>query len=103
MSTTIFCTFEQQDIADLAMGDLRNATIGIKSIHYVGGYNSRTNILNASTTNNSWGSVLPIRGTMEVEVPSRPVNVKIVCSDASAESVKSRLINLRAYQIITMR
>lgn len=103
MSTTIFCTFDQQDLADLAMGELRNTTVGVKSIHYVNGFNSRTNGLNKGNANDSWMGLFPLQDTTSSVMPSRPANVKIVCSDAAAKTVKSKLVNLRAYEIVTMR
>lgn len=103
MSTTIFCTFDQQDLADLAMGDLRTAIAGIKSIHYINGYDARDNMFTSGTINDSWIGVFPLRSAMHTDVPSRPVNVKIVCADTAAKEVKARLVNLRAYQIVTMR
>lgn len=104
MSTTIFCKFEQQDLADLAVGELRKTTVGIKSIHYVEGFNSTENILNRSTVINSWGGVFPLTSSVnDVIMPSRPVSIKVVCSDAAAKSVESRLVNLRAYEIVRVR
>lgn len=103
MSTTIFCTFDQQDLADLAMGDLRSTIAGIKSIHYINGYNSKQNAFTADRVNDSWIGIFPLRSAMHYDMPSRPVNVKIVCADSAAKTVKSRLVNLRAYQIVTMR
>lgn len=103
MSTTIFCTFDQQDLADLAMGDLRATITGIKSIHYMNGYNQRGGATNSVTADDSWVGIFPPRSVMNADMPARPVNVRIVCSDASAKAVKSRLVNLRAYQIVTMR
>ena len=84
MSATIFCNFEQQDLADLAMGRLRASTKGIKSIYYVTGH-KHGSALNA------------VNGVQ----PSHPVTVKIVCTESNASAVVSRLVNLRAYQIIT--
>lgn len=103
MSTTIFCTFDQQDLADLAVGELRATTVGIKSIHYVGGFNSSKTALNASAINNSWAGLFPIQSAGDVIMPSQPANIKIVCSDSAANAVKARLVNLHAYQIVTMR
>lgn len=104
MSTTIFCTFEQHDLADLAVGELRKSVAGIKSIHYVEGFNSESNIFNRGTVNNSWAGLFPIEtGVNGVIMPSRPVNIKIVCSDTAAKAVEARLVNLRAYQIVRVR
>jgi len=86
MSVTIFCTFEQQDLADLAMGKLRASTKGIKTIHYITG-NRRGSAVNAVNSIS----------------PSNPVTVKIVCTEGTASTVAARLINLHAYQIITTR
>lgn len=99
MSTTIFCTFEQQDLADLAVGKLRNFVTGIKSIHYIGGYSTYSSDNSGAFGFNSWNGASG--SGISPAAPSRPVTVKIVCSDASAPKVKSRLINMRAYQIIT--
>jgi len=86
MSATIFCTFEQQDLADLAMGKLRASTKGIKTIHYITG-NRRGSAINAVNTIS----------------PSQPVTVKIVCTEGTANTVVARLVNLHAYEIITTR
>ena len=86
MSATIFCNFEQQDLADLAMGKLRNSTKGIKTIHYING-KRRGNAINAV------GSLSP----------SQPVTVRIVCTESTATTVVAKLVNLHAYQIITTR
>ena len=86
MSVTIFCNFEQQDLADLAMGKLRASTKGIQTIHYIN-TNRHASTVNATNTIS----------------PSSPVTVKIVCTDNTANTVVARLVNLHAYQIITTR
>lgn len=104
MSTTIFCTFEQQDLADLAMGHVRQIR-GVKSIHYVidhaahqrtrGATNSVSDGMTAS-----WG----LFGTNAVstgDTPSLPASVKITCDDAARRRVVSMLVNMHAYKIVT--
>lgn len=104
MSTTIFCIFEQQDLADLAVGKLRDSVLGIKSIYYVGGFNAASTPLNSSTTRDMSVIAGGIFGEMTMSsppVPSRPATVKIVCADAAADAIKAKLINLHAHEIIT--
>lgn len=96
MSTTVFCTFEHQDLADLAVGKLRDLVSGVRSIHYIREYRPSTDILNRSGATNMWS------GIVDAALP-RPVTVKIVCSDSAAPAVKARLINMHAYRIITTR
>lgn len=122
MSTTIFCSFDQQDLADLAVGTLRASSLEIRSIHYIGGFKPRrereltvippSNVaalgFAGGTMGNMQAQVPPAAFGLEdtqppLQMPSQPVTVKIVCSDSSATAVKSRLINMRAYQIITTR
>jgi hypothetical protein len=83
MSATIFCTFEQQDFADLAAGRLKAPELGVRSIHYVAGYNA------------------PVYSAAVGEVPARPVTMRISCAESTAAAVKARLVNLHGYQIIT--
>lgn len=102
MSVTIFCTFEQQDLADLAAGRLRATTAGIKSIYYLAGYGGHPDALRSNPKTVSNAAVFPvIQATNDTPAPSRPVTLKIVCTDASCNTIISRLVNMHAYQIIT--
>lgn len=116
MSTTVFCTFDQRDIADLAIGRLRSSIRGIHSIEYLsndsGGENgtgSRYNFISG------WGLfssdpypsaqfaslqpvAIPVRNNTSI-TPSNPASVKIVCEDGSKDAVMSKLVNLHAYNI----
>jgi hypothetical protein len=83
MNSTIFCTFEQQDFADLAAGRLKAPELGVRSIHYVAGYRNP-------------GFTSSVEEALE-----RPVTMRIVCAENTAAAVKARLVNLHGYQIIT--
>ena len=83
MSATIFCTFEQQDFADLAAGRLKAPGFGVRSIHYVADNRA------------------PEFTSAVGETPARPVTMRIVCSENTAAAVKAKLVNLHGYQIVT--
>lgn len=100
MSSTVFCTFDQQDVADLAMGRLRSTVQGIHSIQYLTDYATQ------SIDHHEGGSWLlgfnnlySHQNGVGVQ-PSRPVSVKIVCDDSVKELVAGRLVNLHAYRIV---
>ncbi|MDL2232777.1 hypothetical protein LJC63_04260 [Ruminococcaceae bacterium OttesenSCG-928-L11] len=104
MSATIFCTFDQQDLADLAMGRLRNSVRGIHSIQYLADFGDSFH--NRAKDRDSffagpamaWGMA---GGYNNASVqPSRPVSVKIVCDDAAKSQIVGRLVNLHAYKIV---
>lgn len=94
MSATIFCTFEQQDLADLAVGKLRATTKGIKSIHYITGSREQ---LHPNVQNSFIGEIFT--NIYAAPAPSRPVTVKIVCNSTAAHEVTAKLINMHAYGI----
>jgi hypothetical protein len=101
MSSTIFCTFDQQDVADLAMGRLRNSVRGIHSIQYLSDYGSRASNRQDSGSwllgfSNMAGSYQNTYGVQ----PSRPASVKIVCDESARDQVMARLVNLHAYRIV---
>lgn len=98
MSTTIFCNFDQQDLADLAVGRLRASSLAIRSIHYIGGFKP-----DVERTATASAFVTGFTGMTGPQIPSPPVTIKIVCADSAAAAVKSKLINMHAYQIITTR
>jgi hypothetical protein len=100
MSSTIFCTFDQQDVADLAMGRLRNSVRGIHSIQYLSDYGNRASNQRDSTP---WlfgfSNMSGYQNGYGVQ-PSRPASVKIVCDDSVRDLVMGRLVNLHAYRIV---
>jgi hypothetical protein len=81
MSATIFCTFEQQDYADLAAGRLKAPELGVRSIHYVADYGNPG-------------------FTSSVGSAEKPVTMRIVCGEQTAAAVRARLVNLHGYRII---
>jgi hypothetical protein len=100
MSSTIFCTFDQQDMADLAMGRLRNSIRGIHSIQYLSDYGSRaSNRQDSSPWFFGFSNMAGYQNNYGVQ-PSRPASVKIVCDDSVRDQVMGRLVNLHAYRIV---
>ena len=95
MSTTIFCTFDQQDLADLAMGRLRSSVQGIHSIHFI-----EQEAQNSAHNNAGIGYLFGNYFQNTALQPSRPVSVKIVCDDGVRNMVRARLVNLHAYKIV---
>lgn len=103
MSATIFCTFEQQDLADLAMGKIRQIP-GVITIHY---------IIDHTAHQRSRGAVNAIEGALGYGLvgmygaantaiaPPTPATVKITCSDKARKTVVSALVNLHAHKITT--
>ena len=108
MSATIFCSFDQQDLADLAMGRLRQTVTGIRDVRYL--FDAPTH---AHERHEGRGSGIPgqlsplsmmlnVHGSLEANVqPSRPISVRIVCDDAVRDTVAGKLVNLHAYHITT--
>ena len=103
MSATIFCTFEQQDLADLAMGKIRQIP-GVMTIHYIIDHAAHQRLRGAVSVMGgamSYGLV----GISSVEntatPPPQPATVKITCSDKARKTVVSTLVNLHAHKIIT--
>lgn len=115
MSSTIFCVFEQQDLADLAMGHVRRIR-GVQSIHYIGMRDHSGSMLRggdgpgvvsmaAAPGNMNFGAVwrnadgdAPARG-----LPSPPVSVRIVCADSARTRVEAMLVNMHAHRITVQR
>jgi len=101
MSTTIFCTFDQQDLADLAMGKIKDTVSGIKNIEYVVDYDSVTSgVDKAPGFLFNFGIFAASTYTSANVKPSRPVTVKITCDVYSGEIVVSHLMNMHAYNIV---
>lgn len=104
MSTTIFCSFDQQDVADLAVGQLRNTIHGIKSIHYIQGHNTQRHTSTNSFDNSSIGGFFAVTDdwafTSAIGVPSQPITVKIICEDSCRRQIMSKLVNMHAYKIV---
>ena len=128
MSKTIFCTFEQQDLADIAMGRLRSDVAGIQSIQYVQGRGGQRQTQNkphddgvpfaaTSAIGGFWpveafastsqtaplgaGAFLPV-GSASSSPVAGPVTVKIVCDQQSQKNVVSKLVNLHAQKIVSI-
>jgi len=113
MNRTVYCTFDQRDLADIAMGKLRAAVPGVKAVSYVdaglnsgydGGYNN-TGQRGAYFGAVGYGNIFPAIPTAFANTairPARPVTVKIVCDEGSQKKVTSKLINLRAYRIVAV-
>jgi hypothetical protein len=107
VSTTVFCTFDQQDIADLAMGRLRNSVKGIHSFEYLSEYGQDFSNHTNQDYNfiSGWGlfsnatSGSGLGGGAGVQ-PSHPVSVKITCDDNVKDMIVSKLVNLHAYRIV---
>lgn len=100
MSSTVFCTFDQQDVADLAMGRLRSTVRGIHSIQYLTDYATQsTNDYDGNTFLFGFSNLYGPQNSAGVQ-PSRPVSVKIVCDDTVKDLVAGRLVNLHAYRIV---
>lgn len=103
MSATIFCTFEQQDLADLAMGHVRQIR-GVKTIHYIVDHSAGQRLENATNRGDDtfFGfGFFGMTASYGAEVPSMPASVKITCDDAARQEVVSTLVNLHAYKIVT--
>ena len=108
MSCTVYCTFDQRDLADIAVGKLRVAVPGVKAVSYVDGAGDG---YDAGGYKNSYpgavgyGASVPPAPSAFVNTairPARPVTVKIVCDAGLQQKVTSKLINLRAYRIIAV-
>lgn len=105
MDTTIFCTFDHQDLADLAMGHIR-AVHGVKTIHYVYDRNTRreghrtAGAVNSTDSNGfGWGFTNMGADLGHPREPL-PVSMKITCSTVAKNTVVSRLVNQHASHII---
>jgi hypothetical protein len=83
MNATIFCTFEQQDYADLAAGRLKAPELGVRSIHYIASYRN------------------PGLTSSVGEAPEGPVTMRIVCAESTAAAVTAKLVNMHGHQIVT--
>lgn len=107
MSTTIFCTFDQQDMADLAIGKLRSSVHGIHSVEYLSDYRSHSynEPRNALRPMGVWGYGIGSWGygfdNSSGVQPSHPVSVKIVCDEGVRQHVVGKLVNLHAYKIVS--
>ena len=100
MSATIFCTFDQQDIADLAMGRIRGSINGIHDVQYLNDFGANpTNHRDGDSSFFGWAIPLGYSNSVGVQ-PSRPVNVKIVCDEYVKDQVTARLVNQHAYRIV---
>ena len=109
MNRTVYCTFDHRDLADIAVGKLRAAVPGIRAVSYVdtgddNGYEG------ARYTNNFQGPVgyggmfspIPTAFANTAIRPARPVTIKIICNEGAQQKVASKLINLRAYRIVSV-
>ena len=97
MSATIFCSFDQQDLADLAIGRLRQSVPGVRDVRYLSGSPER----HKGRSSAALSMMLNVTGSLEANVqPSHPVDVRIICDEAVRDTVASRLVNLHAYRIV---
>lgn len=105
MSATIFCTFEQQDLADLAMGSIQ-AVEGVTGIHYVVDHHAHQQQQEdifpvANNVMGMFGLFVPEMNTAQA-APSQPTTLKITCADSARQRTMNLLINLHAYRIVSI-
>ena len=103
MSATIFCSFDQQDLADLAIGRLRQSVPGVRDVRYLSGSPERHKGRSSAVPGqlSPLSMMLNVTGSLEANVqPSHPVDVRIICDEAVRDTVASRLVNLHAYRIV---
>jgi len=109
MNRTVYCTFDHRDLADIAVGKLRAAVPGIRAVSYVDG-GEGDEYSGARYTNNFQGPVgyggmfspIPTAFANTAIRPARPVTIKIICNEGAQQKVASKLINLRAYRIVSV-
>lgn len=124
INRTVYCSFDHRDLADLAMGKLRNSVSKIKSISYIKGSENYGDDFDIAMpipvgTNAGMGmgiadgagvgGALPFLGFIPTAGyhnntgvrPSRPVTAKIVCDESVVHQVTSKLVNLHAYRIVS--
>lgn len=103
MSSTIFCTFDQRDLADLAMGQLRQIP-GVTGIRYVIGQTAEGRnhgaVQKTAHPYGLWGSIAS-EGMSTQPIPSEPAGIKITCDESVRKRVESVLINMHAYRIVS--
>ncbi|MCL2057006.1 MAG: hypothetical protein FWH02_07305 [Oscillospiraceae bacterium] len=101
MSATIFCTFDQQDLADLAIGRIRSGVKGIHDVKYLNGFEDSGHSATGGDNAGFFGWAVPFGYTNNAAIrPSRPVDVKIVCDDSVRHQIAARLVNQHAYKIV---
>lgn len=111
MSSTIYCSFDQQDMADLAIGHIRQMS-GVIAIDYSvdSGANSHSDYAGEGVNSVvGWGSPFLAWGNFfgfnvyentASAAPSRPASVRVVCEDRALKSIRARLVNMHARDII---
>ena len=106
MKSTVFCSFDHMDMADIALGRLRSEIKSIYQIDYIN--NAGLNRTEHPRTTIPWmgGFVNDNYANAEHRntggiTPPRPVTVKIICNSKVRDRVISKLVNLHAYGVVT--
>lgn len=112
MSKTIYCAFDDCDLADLAMGSLQRAGFAIQSIETIGNvheddsYHPEPATPDLAILPGLDGNVL-LPGIFSSQDPtnaagpagSPSATIKIVCDDRACQPIVSKLVNFGAHRV----
>lgn len=117
MPKTIYCTFDDSDIADIAMGSLRRSGLSINSIDNVGDLEhitpgkepdalSQMDILPLADGNILLPGLMPAfsdgeegTGVADALPGGHPATFKINCADNACQEIIAKLINFGAHRV----